>query len=357
MAFAGGCAISYALAMRLLRRLFILTLCLTSLSAAAEEEDRIAMPEKSGGNMFFKLATGGLSGNYYPLGGLIAQSLSQPINGRRCAEGGACGVPGLVVYPLSANASLSNMAALDNGTIDAAIVQSDAAFWGYTGTSLFNTPHTNVRFIATLFTENLYLIARKDSNIKTVADLRGHLVSVGLNGSGTLENARAVLSAAGMGINEIVPQYLTYDEGLKRLRKGLVTALFFVSAADNVADILGKDLIPVPIDGALRQTILDRFLFFDKVTLPAKSYGGSKPWQTVGLGAQLLVRADLPDKLIYDITTTLWSPHAQTLLALHPKGQQVRTDTAFFGLSVPMHTGAARYYREQGITPKRLGSH
>ncbi|MBI1364097.1 MAG: TAXI family TRAP transporter solute-binding subunit [Proteobacteria bacterium] len=347
----------YALAMTFLATFLSAWMLLAPQTATAQDGLHAALPERKEGNVYFKLATGGIGGNYYPIGGLLAQGLSNPAGSRPCAEGGACGVPGLVVIPLSANASLSNMAALESGVVDGAIVQSDAAFWGYTGSGLFDKAHTNVRFVATLFSENLHLVARTDSGIKSIRDLRGHLVGVGLNGSGTLEDARAVLSGENMSLNEIVPQYLTFEESIDRLEKGLIDALFFVAPTPSpqVKKLMHKGITPVPIAGDLRQTLLDRFLFFDKVTLPAGTYGLKKPWETVGLGAQLLVRADLPDKLVYDLTTALWAPHTQTLLRLHPKGKEVTTDTAFFALAVPMHPGAARYYREKGLSPTPTG--
>jgi TRAP transporter TAXI family solute receptor len=335
--------------------LFLLSLCAVCLPAPAQTQQPAYRGEQAGGNQFFRLATGGLSGNYYPIGGLLAQGLSNPIGGRPCAEGGACGVPGLVVYPLSANASLANIRALETAQVEGALVQSDAAFWGYTGTALFNTPHTKLRFVATLFTEQLHLVTRADSKITSVRDLRGHLVGVGLNGSGTLENVKAVLSAAEMSLNEIVPQYLTFEESVRRLERGVITAVFFVAPtpSPHVADMLKKGLRPVAIDGTLRRAVMDRFLYFDSVTIPANVYGLKTPWETVGLGAQLLVAADLPDQLVYDLTTALWAPHTRSLLGLHPKGREVTPERALFGLAVPMHPGAARYYRERGLlTPE-----
>ena len=53
---------------------------------------------------FFRIGTGGTGGTYYPIGGLLANAISNPPGSRACDEGGSCGVPGLIASALSANA-------------------------------------------------------------------------------------------------------------------------------------------------------------------------------------------------------------------------------------------------------------
>ena len=42
---------------------------------------------------FFRIGTGGTAGTYFPIGGLIANAISNPPGSRTCADGGSCGVP------------------------------------------------------------------------------------------------------------------------------------------------------------------------------------------------------------------------------------------------------------------------
>ena len=61
---------------------------------------------------FFRILTGGTVGTYFPIGGLIANAISNPPGSRPCAEGGSCGVPGLVATSVTSNGSVANVAAI-----------------------------------------------------------------------------------------------------------------------------------------------------------------------------------------------------------------------------------------------------
>src|SRR5688572_596311 len=58
---------------------------------------------------FFRIATGGTAGTYFPIGGLIANAISNPPGSRPCEEGGSCGAPGLVATAVASNGSVANI--------------------------------------------------------------------------------------------------------------------------------------------------------------------------------------------------------------------------------------------------------
>ena len=61
--------------------------------------------------------------------------------------------------------------------------------------------------------------------------------------------------------------------------------------------------------------------------------------------------AEIPEDLVYDITTALWRDSTRKLLDNgHPKGAAIRLETARNGLGLPLHPGAARFYDEAGVT-------
>jgi TRAP-type uncharacterized transport system substrate-binding protein len=70
----------------------------------------------------------------------------------------------------------------------------------------------------------------------------------------------------------------------------------------------------------------------------------------VAVGAQLLTSADQPEKLVYEVTKALWNDNTRTLLdAGHAKGKTIQKATALAGVSLPLHPGAERFYREAGL--------
>jgi uncharacterized protein len=113
---------------------------------------------------FFRIGTGGTGGTYYPIGGLIANAISGQDGGR--------GVAGLVSTAVASNGSVANINAIQGGSSESGFTQSDVAYWAYTGTGLYEgKPKVqDLRVIATLYPETVHIVARKDANIKSVAE-------------------------------------------------------------------------------------------------------------------------------------------------------------------------------------------
>ncbi|MEK9751817.1 MAG: TAXI family TRAP transporter solute-binding subunit, partial [Rhodospirillaceae bacterium] len=82
---------------------------------------------------FWRIGTGGAGGTYFPIGGLIANAISNPPGSRPCDKGGSCGVPGLVAIAVSTNASVANMNAIHAGQLDAGLAGAQSVAQGYNG--------------------------------------------------------------------------------------------------------------------------------------------------------------------------------------------------------------------------------
>src|SRR5207245_11552130 len=87
-----------------------------------------ALPLRAQDISFFRILTGGTVGTYFPIGGLIANAISNPPGSRPCNDGGSCGVPGLVATSVASNGSVANAAAIAAGTGEAGFAQADIAY-------------------------------------------------------------------------------------------------------------------------------------------------------------------------------------------------------------------------------------
>src|SRR5258708_799079 len=127
-----------------------------------------ALPVRAQEITFFRIMTGGTVGTYFPIGGLIANAISHPPGSRPCNDGGSCGVPGLVATSVASNGSVANAAAIGAGTAQSGFVQSDIAYWAYSGTGIYaGRPKIDaLRTIANLYPESFHLVARKGAGIK-----------------------------------------------------------------------------------------------------------------------------------------------------------------------------------------------
>ena len=114
---------------------------------------------------FFRIGTGTTGGTYFPIGGEIADAISNPPGSRPCESGGSCGVPGLIAIAQATEGSLANIEALRNSGLEAALAQADVAYAAYTATGVYKgqPPFTKLCAIANLYGEAVHLVVRADS--------------------------------------------------------------------------------------------------------------------------------------------------------------------------------------------------
>lgn len=305
---------------------------------------------------FFRIGTGGTAGTYYPIGGLIANAISNPPGSRPCEEGGSCGVPGLIATALAANGSVANVNAIAGGQLESGFSQSDVATWAQTGTGIWEgrEPVEKLRAIANLYPETIHLVASADSGIETVADLAGKRVSLDEPGSGTLVDARIILEAYGLSEEDVEAAFLKPDQAAERMRDGAMDAFFFVGGfpAGAIVELASQDdIVLVPIDGEEADAITGEYTFFAENTVPSGTYEGvDSDVTTLSVGAQWVTSADQPEELIYEITKALWNDNTRAQFdAGHQKGKEITLETALDGVGIPLHPGAERFYREEGM--------
>lgn len=304
---------------------------------------------------FFSIGTGGTGATYYPLGGTIATAISNPPGSRPCDEGGSCGVPGLIAVAQSSRGSVDNIEGLRSGRFQSAFVQSDIAYAAYSATGQFagQEPFEELRAIAALYPEHIQIVARDDSGIKSVEELRGKRVSLDERGSGSYVNATQILHAFGLGEGDLDARFFKAAPAADAIIAGDLDAFFITSGYPTNAIIELASRFPialVPIEGAAASDVLRNFDFYSKDTIPTGVYPGVAETNTLAVGAQWVTTSDVADDLIYEITKTLWLPQTQRLLEVgHAKGTMVTLDTAFEGIAIPLHQGAQRYYKEEGL--------
>jgi len=305
---------------------------------------------------FFRIGTGGTAGTYYPIGGLIANAISNPPGSRACNEGGSCGVPGLVATAVASNGSVANINGIQGGSLESGFSQSDVAYWAYTGTGVYEgKPKVpGLRLIANLYPESIHIVARKGANIKSVADLRGKRVSLDEPGSGTLVDARIILGAFGITEKDIKAEYLKPNQSGDKLRDGGLDAFFFVGGYPTgaIAELAaaGAGIELVPVTGPEVDKMRKEYGFFATDTIPANTYKGVGEVKTLAVGAQWVTSDKQDANLIYEITKALWNSNSRKLLdAGHAKGKVITRENATAGAGIPFHPGAERFYKEVGL--------
>ena len=291
---------------------------------------------------FFRIGTGGTAGTYYPVGGMIANAVSQP--GK------------IVVTAQASNGSVGNVNGIAGGALESGFSQSDVATWAQKGTGIFegkpNIP--SLRMIANLYPESLHVVVRKGSGIKAIADLKGKRVALDEPGSGTLINARLVLAAFGVKESDIKPEYIKPNQAGDKMKDGSLDAFFFTGGAPAgaIAELAssGSGIELLPIDGPQADGLRMASPFFAVDTIAADTYRGVPAVKTLAVGAQWVTSEKADTNTVYEITKALFSEATQkTLQAGHAKGKFITLQNAVQGVGIPFHPGAERFYKEAGV--------
>ena len=291
---------------------------------------------------FFRIGTGGTAGTYYPVGGMIANAVSQP--GK------------IVVTAQASNGSVGNVNGIAGGALESGFSQSDVATWAQKGTGIFegkpNIP--SLRMIANLYPESLHVVVRKGSGIKAIADLKGKRVALDEPGSGTLINARLVLAAFGVKESDIKPEYIKPNQAGDKMKDGSLDAFFFTGGAPAgaIAELAssGSGIELLPIEGPQADGLRMASPFFAVDTIAADTYRGVPAVKTLAVGAQWVTSEKADTNTVYEITKALFSEATQkTLQAGHAKGKFITLQNAVQGVGIPFHPGAERFYKEAGL--------
>jgi len=311
---------------------------------------------------FFRIGAASTSGTFFEIGGVIASAISKPAGSLPCEHGGSCGVPGLVAVTQATQGSVENLRMVAAGQIESGIAQSDIASWAYAGTGIFAAagPLKNLRAIASLFPETLQLVVRDDSPIQTLADLRGKHISLGQPASGTLADARVVLAAAGLAEKDMTAEYLRPGVAAANIHDGTLDGFFIIGGVPvpAIRDLAAETPVRmIPVNGDVLAKMQESSASYRRSVIPPGTYSGiNVETPSIGFDALWIVSTDAPDDLIYAITKALWNEATQRLLeARDPLGKQVRLEDALDGLSIPLHSGAKRFYREAGLPVDQNG--
>jgi TRAP transporter TAXI family solute receptor len=321
---------------------------LTVMGAAAQAQEMT----------FFRIGTGSAGGTYFPIGGLIANAISNPPGSRPCDKGGNCGVPGLVAIAQSTNASAHNVTAINAGQMEAGLTGAATLYFAYHGTAKFEgNQKPKLRVIANLFPEDLHLVLPKGKKLNSLKDLKGKRVGIAQAGSGTQIAVELMLAEQGITRDNIDEAELNNSQSAERIADGQLDAYFYaagtpVAAMIQLDNTKGMDLYSFSDEEVKASN--KAVPYYVPSTIKSGTYQGvAYDVNTLAVNGTLVTSIDQPEELIYEVTKALWNKTTRKLLdSGHAKGKVIRLETALKGidgLNVPLHPGAERFYKEAGL--------
>ncbi len=290
----------------------------------------------------YTLVTGTPGGAYFPVGQAIAAAVTADD-------------PGFSLRALPGNGSVDNCRLLRDGRADFIIAQNNIVEDARKGREEFaGEAAPQLRHLATLYAEAVQLVVRRGAGITCWADLRGHRVCLGEQGSGTQHDAEALLRVNGVPAQKVNACYMSFPEAALALSRHQIDAAFFTSGVPTGAlTELGDnpDLALLPLDPLVveqAQTCCPRYT---AVNIPAGTYGFvDEDVLCLGCLAQLYCADDIPGEVVCAVVRALWS-HPDILGRGHPLGAAMRLQGALNGMVAPLDEGARVYYEEVGLIP------
>lgn len=319
-----------------LNRRMVLTLVASAaaLSGTAFAQQRV----------FFGVATGGTGGTYYPLGGMLAQLISN----KAVADGKK-----ITATAEAAGASVGNAKLLGNKDIESAFVAADILDSAYNGKAQFaNAPLKNLRALGALYPETVQLLTRADSGINSIKDLKGKSISSGAPGSGQYQLVTDLLKAYGIARTEVKEDSSSFTQAVDKIKDGnldatLITAGVPVAAITDFAQSHSLKLIPLA--GPEVATLLKEQPYYTQVQLPANSYKGqTAAVPTLAVMAIWATHDGVPETVAYEVTKALYE-NVAIMGQVHVQGKNISLNAATAVGTVPLHPGAMRYFKEKGI--------
>jgi TRAP transporter TAXI family solute receptor len=288
---------------------------------------------------FLNILTAGTGGVFYPLGGALSNIL-------------AAKVPGTKPSVQVTKGSVENLNLMQQRKGEIAFTQGDVLVFAWQGDTEagFKGKVDNVRGIAALYPSYIQIVAMKESGIKTFTELRGKRLSVGAQRSGNELTTRVFFKAAGMTYKDLGKvAYLPFDESVdlmknRQLDATVVTAGLGTPALREIANAFAISFVEIP------STIVAKAKApYTQTLIPKETYRGQgRDVPTAGLPNYLVARSDLDADLVYNITRAIFESTAE-LVAAHPAAAAITMDHALDGMPIPLHPGAARFYKEKGF--------
>ena len=289
------------------------------------------------------IASGAAGGIYQPIAETIAK-ISRESPGL-----------GLPLTVESTGASVANVQLLAEGRVQLALVQNDIAHYAAEGSTLAvfrGKSRDNLRAIMSIYPEYVHLVATQASGVTSAAQLRGKRVGLGPEGSGTEQNALQLLEGHGLRPADLGwGDRVDTAQAVTKMRAGQLDAAFFTVGAGSplVAELLGQGhrligIAPVQINQLRR-----KYPFYWVDEIPAGTYPGqTAAVSTPSLRVLLATTENADESAVYGLTKAL-TDNLAALRAAHPAARDLATANMLRVVTLPLHPGALKLYKERNI--------
>lgn len=312
---------------------FLLTSCTENLTA----------------NRPYILATATTGGTYYPVGVALATITKSQLHKTE----------GISLSAISSAGSMENVKLMRDNQAQFALLQGIFSAWAWNGDGPIKTPQPWLRSIGAMWWNAEHFVLVRElagsGSIMDLDSLDGQRFVLGARSSGAEKTGDYILDSLGIDYeNKFDLAYMGYGATANAIQDGTIVGMN-IPAGIPVAGITrafatqGDDLVLLGFSDEQLAQVNARYALWTRYVIPAGTYPNQpQDIQSIAHPTLLVVRADIPDEAVYQITRAIFENLA-TLREIHKAMKEVTLESALTGLGAPLHPGALRYYREVGL--------
>ncbi|MDD3902974.1 MAG: TAXI family TRAP transporter solute-binding subunit [Sphaerochaeta sp.] len=314
----------------------VIGVCLMGLFAQGDKESAAAAPALRR----YSIGTAGTAGSLYPMGVSMAETITKHVDG-------------LAFTGEATAASVENVRNLTSGKLAMGISQSEIAYLAYNGLGDFAKRQADdLRSLFSTIYSYIQVFTLADSPINSIADFKGKAIGVGAAGSGGEMAARMILDYYGLSYDDIKPQFIPESEAVSALKDNKIAAFLCTHPLKSAALMDLTTSAKVKMISFEDPSFYEAFPFWTRYVIPAGTYTNVDEEVTVPISRVLMLtstKAGLSEDDVYEIVKAIWENRSEWGSVTSAVSKQVVLETALSELSVPMHSGAIKYFKEKGF--------
>jgi len=308
-----------------------------------------ACTENLSTNRPYILTTATTGGTYYPVGVALATITKSQLHDTE----------GISLSAISSAGSLENIKLMRDNQAQFALLQGIFAAWAWNGDGPISKPQPWLRSIGAMWPNADHFVLHNDlvsdGTIWDLNSLDGERFVLGARNSGAEKSGDYILKNLGIDYeSKFDLAYMGYGATANAIQDGTIVGMNIpagppVTGITRAFAAVGEDLTLLSFSDKDIVAVNKTYPLWSRYVIAANTYPNqASDIETIAHPNVLAVRADVPDEAVYQITKTIWENLA-ALHEIHKATREVSLEKALTGLGAPLHPGAARYYREQGI--------
>ena len=290
-----------------------------------------------------RMMTGPQAGFWVPLGGQLKDVWEKAI-------------PDLKVQSLP-GAGIANVRGIEEGKAEVGfantITTADAV--AGTGEAPLDKKHAKVCNVATLYPQYFQVVVNADAGINTLKDVKGKGFATQVKGNTGELIARHVLRVSGMTYNDVKASFTnSYTDSVEQMKDNRMHMFTLGTGipASSIMDLASSRDIKLLDLASVYEDMKKINPAYKLVTIPKGTYPKQdKDVQVIGYYTHVIAACALPEDTVYKMTAA-FMPNKDNMGAIYKDMAKLTPQVMAQDIGVPFHPGAAKWYKEQGITVK-----